>query len=386
MKDTAARGRQRRTYRKSLTFVTAAATVSLLAACSSAGSTQSSSDSGIGAVDQSKEFSSVATPGPALDVSSLKGKTVFWIPITSQAPVFFVEQAAATEAFAAAGIKLQLCDGEANPAAVAKCVNQAIAAKAGGIISTSIPPEFAQQAYNSAIAAGIPLEFVNAKDATVPAGWEKLAASFPSNFVEQAKINNDLIIKDSGGKANVLMIKVTDSSVTTHAFDVGMKKYLEDNCPGCAIDTVEVGSTTVSNLAAQVSAALVKNPNIDYVFPEFDSFAAPVVQAIRQLNKSSSVKVLTMLGQLDGLQRVRDGAAFADTGYSLAALGWNETDIMLRLMLGQTPDVTVYRTPIRTFTSSNIGNFELTQAGWLSGKWTSEDDFRAMYKKLWAVS
>jgi ribose transport system substrate-binding protein len=368
-----------------LTAVTVTAAVSLLAACSPSGSAQNPAATNAGIVAQLKEFSSVAKPGPSIDVSSLKGKTVYWIPITSQAPVFTVEQAAATEAFAAAGIKLQLCDGEANPATVAKCVNQAIAAKAGGIINPSIPPEFAQQAYNSAIAAGIPLEFVNAKDSSVPAGWGKLASSFPSNFVDQAKINDDLIIKDSGGKAHVLMIRVTDSSVTTHAFDVGMKGYLQDHCPGCTIDTVEVGSTTVSNLSAQVSAALVKNPNIDYVFPEFDSFAAPAVQAIRQLNKSSSVKVVTMLGQLDGLQRVRDGGAFADTGYSLAALGWNETDIMLRLMLGISPNVEAYRTPIRTFTSANIKQFDLTQAGWQSGKWTSDDDFRAMYKKLWSV-
>ncbi|TXN29467.1 sugar ABC transporter substrate-binding protein [Lacisediminihabitans profunda] len=377
--------RQKKAHRVVIAAAVVTATVALLAACSSPGSPQGHAASTAGDIVQIKAFSSVPKPGPTIDVNSLKGKTVYWIPITTQASVFTVEQAAATEALAAAGIKLQLCDGEANPATVAKCVNQAIAAKAGGIISPSIPPEFAQQAYASAIAAGIPLEFVNAKDSSVPAGWEKLAASFPSNFVDQAKINDDLIIKDSGGKANVLMIKVTDSSVTTHAFDVGMKKYLQDTCAGCGIDTVEVGSTTVSNLSAQVSAALVKNPKINYVFPEFDSFSAPVVQAIRQLNKSSSIKVVTMLGQLDGLQRVRDGGAFADTGYSLAALGWNEVDIMLRLMLGKTPDVGAYRTPIRTFTSANIGKFDLTQAGWQSGKWTSDDDFRAMYKSLWSV-
>jgi len=382
-------GAQRRPL---LAMAVAAAAATVLAACGGAPAASNSNNAsggaagaGAGAVEQSKEFATVPQPGPAIDVSSLKGKTIYWIPITSQAPIFSVEQKAATEAFAAAGITLQLCDGQANPAAVAKCVNQAVSAKAGGIIATSIPPEFAAQAFSSAVQANIPLEFVNTKDATVPADWGKLAAALPANFVQQAKINNDLIIKDSGGNAKVLLVGVTDSSVTTSAYEEGMKAYLKDKCPKCEVDTVEVGSTTLSNLASQVSASLVKNPNTQYIFVEFDSFAPPVVQALRQLNKTKSIKLVTMLGQLDGLQRVADGTAFADTGYSIAALGWNEADVMMRLMLGNDPAVAKHVTPIKTFTQSTVQGLDLSQEGWASGKWTSQDDFRAMFKKLWNV-
>lgn len=373
-------------HRRTIIAAAVAATAAIALAACGGNATGDSKASDAEAATQLKEFSSVPIPGPKLDVSSLAGKTVYWIPITSQAPIFSVEQKAAEQAFAVAGVKLQLCDGQANPAAVSKCVTQAIAAKAGGIIATSIPPEFATRAFASAVKANIPVEFVNTKDATVPAEWGKLAAALPANFIQQAKINNDLIIKDSGGKAKVLLVGVTDSSVTTSAYQEGMKGYLKSECPGCTVSSVEAGSTTLANLPSQVSTALTSKPDTEYVFVEFDSFAPPVVQALRQLNKTKSVKFVTMLGQLDGLQRVAKGTAFADTGYSIAALGWNEADVMMRLMLGEDPAIDGHKTPINTFTKETVKGLDLSSEGWLSGKWTSDDDFRSMYKTLWGVS
>lgn len=333
------------------------------------------------------DYSKVPAPGPALgDASELRGKTVYWIPITSVAPVFTVEQKNATEALAALGIKLQLCDGQATPEVVARCVSQAIAAKAAGIITTSTPPEFARQAFDKAIEADIPMLFVNTKDATMPSEWGKKAVAMPNNWNAQGKLNNDLIVSDSGGKASVLMVGVTDSSATSAFFQEGMKGDLAAKCPGCTINEVQTSSTQISNLTSLVSSALVQKPDTRYVVVEFDSFAAPVVQAIRQQSKQNSVKLLTHLGQLDGLKRVADGQQFADTGYSLAALGWNEADAMMRMMLGQDPLIDKHVTPIRTFTKDNVEGLDLTQEGWESGKWQSSDDFRAMYRDLWPAA
>lgn len=366
----------------------AAVTAIGLTACSGAGgstspSTSGGPDVGTGAV---VGYEKVPAPGPAIDVSPLKGKTVYWIPITTQAPIFNVELKAATQAFEAAGVTLQLCDGKASPDAVAACASQAVNAGAAGIIATSIPPEFAQQAFAAAAKAGLALEFVNTKDATVPAEWGKKVAALPSNFVVQEKANVDLILKDAGSDAHVLLVGVTDSSVTTAAYQEGMQDYLAQKCPKCTISNIQVGTTTLSNLSSQVGAALTKDPSISYVQVEFDSFASPVVQALRQLNRSSSVKLLTALGQVDGLQRLANGTQFADTGYSISALGWNEADVMLRLLLGTDPQVDGHRTPIRTLTKGNITGLDISEAGWLSGAWTSSDDFRAMYRTLWGLS
>lgn len=354
-----------------------------LTACGDSGS--SSGAGSIAAPPQPAEFSKVVAPGPPLtNLAALKGKTVFWIPITSQAPVFSIEQVAAKDAFASVGVNLQVCDGQATPGEVSKCVNQAIAAGAAGIITSSLPPEFAQQSFSAAAAAGIPMLFVNSNSA--PAEWGDKAAVLPPNFVQQAHLNNDLIVADSGGKGKVLLVGVTDSSATTVSFDEGMQKYLTEKCSGCKVDAVQTNSTQMSQLTSLVSAALVKNPDTQYVFVQFDAVAAPVVQAIRQLNKTSSIKLLALRTQLDGMQRVADGSQFADTGDCTACLGWNEADAMLRMMQGQKVDTSKYVTPIKTYTSANIKGADISQAGWESGKWQTTDDFRALYKKLWGAT
>lgn len=374
----------RRSHRVLLIPAAILAGLLALTACGNSGSSSTSGGS-VAAPPQPAEFSKVVAPGPQLtDVVSLKGKTVFWIPITSQAPVFSVERVAATEAFASVGVNLQVCDGQATPGEVSKCVNQAIAAGAAGIITSSLPPEFAQQSFSAAAAAGIPMLFVNSNSA--PTKWGDKAAVLPPNFVQQAQLNNDLIISDSGGKGKVLLVGVTDSSATTVGFEEGMQKYLTEKCPGCKIDTIQTNSTQISQLTSLVSAALVKNPGTEYIFVQFDAFAAPVVQAIRQLNKTSSIKLLALRTQLDGMQRIPNGSQFADTGDCTACLGWNETDAMLRMMQGQKIDPSRYVTPIKTYTGANIQGVDISQAGWQSGKWQTTEDFRGLYKQLWGAT
>ncbi len=136
------------------------------------------------------------------------------------------------------------------------------------------------------------------------------------------------------------------------------------------------------SLADELLAERAADTSTEPVAPDAD----PVVQAIRQLNRQGDIKLLTLLGQLDGVQRVADGDACANTGYSLAALGWNEADVLMRLMLGQDPLVDEHVTPIRTITGDNVGELDLTQEGWESGAWQTDQDFRAMYRELWPAT
>ena len=347
---------------------------------------QAPSSDAASAPPQPPELATVPAPGPPLgDTSSLQGRTVYWIPITSVAPVFTIEGTAAAEAFESVGMDLQVCDGQATPDAVGRCVGQAIAADAAGIIATSIPPEFSRQAFGDAVEAGIPTLFVNTLDDSTPPEWGELAAALPNNWADQAALNIDLLVEDSGGDAEVLVVGVTDSSTTVDFFENGIVGQLEAACPDCTISTVPTGSTSINQLSSLVSSALVSQPGTEYVIVQYDSFAAPVVQALRQQNRQGEVKLLTHLGQLDGLQRVADGDQWADTGYSLSVLGWNSADVLLRMMLGQDPLVDAHLTPVKTFTAANVGEVDLSQEGWQSGQWQTEEDFRAMYRELWGV-
>src|SRR5579862_3268409 len=96
---------------------------------------------------------SASVPG----VSKLAGKTVYYVPIIEDAPTFAVAADAMKQALAKAGLKLQVCNGQAQPSAVAACVQLATTARAAGIVLDAIPYGMAFSALNAAAAKGIPI-------------------------------------------------------------------------------------------------------------------------------------------------------------------------------------------------------------------------------------
>src|SRR5580704_19043557 len=126
--------------------ITAAA---VLAACSSSGSSSSSpaaasssasastgggDTAGLSKAQQMvSQFESVTTTypvptAPIKGVASLKGKTVYYIPLVAAIPGFVVTAATMKVALADAGLKLQVCDPQGQPSGLASCVQQATTA------------------------------------------------------------------------------------------------------------------------------------------------------------------------------------------------------------------------------------------------------------------
>src|ERR1700759_2826819 len=165
------------------------AAVLLLAACSSGTSSSSPSSASSGPLaakvaELEKAGTSYPVPTAAISgVTSLSGKTVYYIPITQQSPQFAVTQAALESAFGKVGIKLQVCNGNATPTGIAACLTQATKAKAGAIIT-------------AAIASGIPVLNTNqTADSAHPAA-AKLGYIYAAGS-EQMVAVADWIINDS---------------------------------------------------------------------------------------------------------------------------------------------------------------------------------------------
>src|SRR5436305_165325 len=110
----------------------------------------------------SKPTTTFAPPGPPLkNVKSLKGKSVWYIPISLSAPVFAVGNTALHTALGKAGVTVHACSGEANPSATAACINQAVARGAAAIITDAVPVVPAANASASAESHHIPALIVN---------------------------------------------------------------------------------------------------------------------------------------------------------------------------------------------------------------------------------
>ncbi len=355
----------------------------------SGGSTSSSSGGTDGvayAKGQIAKYSPLRTtfpqPGPALTgvKGKLTGKTIWYIPIFLQAPIFTAEAAALTEALKTAGATVHVCDAATNPSTADSCLRQAASSHAAGIITAAMDYSFASRAYAAVIAAKIPIV---ATDNDKP-------GSFPeSPYVRRltigglvyAALGADWIIADSNGKAQVLYVADDSNAGVTQTNAV--KKEFATNCPGCKLTIVTFSDPTIAKMPTAVSAAMTSHPKINYVFGGYDAPSGIfALQGAKQVT-GRKFTYLTVTGQPPGLQRVAAGQQAADPGVDTAETMWNATDALMRMITGAKQ--VNYLPAVRVFTKANVPSDTKSAAAYASGSWYSNGGFRAMYTKLWGV-
>jgi ribose transport system substrate-binding protein len=319
---------------------------------------------------------------PLSGVSSLRGKTIYYIPITEQSPQFAITAAALKQALSAAGLHLQECNGNSNPASISACFNQAIGASAGGIITDSIPYVLAANAFSAALAKHIPVLITDqVPDPAHPAGngLAYLEGAGPEQLLAVA----NWIIANSDGKAKVLIDESTDSP-STIAYVAGAQKEFKTYCPGCTVTINKISSANFALIPSSTSSALLRTPKVDYVVSEFDQYLEPILGGVQQSGKAASVRGVSAAATLSGLQMLaKKSFLYADVGQASAYQGWASADSIMRMMLHQ--PVQINTIPIRIFTRANVGSVALTTAAADSGAWFGPATYQAQFKKLWGV-
>lgn len=365
--------------------------IALLVSGCSASNTQSTTSSGSAvpkAVENELAKYSKATKfdfaGKPFDVSSVAGKTVWWVTQEAGNPFLATVGENFTKALKSVGVNVVDCDGKSNPVDANNCLRQAVAQKAAAVQMDGPDPTTYVNSLSAASAAKIPVLAGSGVDATtsVPAG---VAGVTSQPFGLTGQLAADWIIADSGGKANVLLITTPDvigSSTEQKGFAAQMKKY----CKNC---NVTVKGVTLGNWATDVgpttSAALVKDPTIDYVAPVFDPMTQFTNPAIQQSGRSASVKVVTVNGNLGFMQEMASSGSLvkAMIGLDLNALGYVEADQMLRAMTNNSPVKDSYG-PTRVFTSKNIGSLALNSNAFNDGSWYGGTGSNAnLFKSIW---
>jgi ribose transport system substrate-binding protein len=212
-------------------------------------------------------------------------------------------------------------------------------------------------------------------------GTDKLAYALSQDTTQVAAVA-EWAIADSHGKANALMETFTDSP-STIAYGAAAQAAFKRDCPGCKVTVQKVGLANANLIPSQTSSALLKNPGINYVLPEFDAVLQPVSQGVQQAGFTKKVKLGTSGGDLPALQQVKAGRLAAEVGEDFPYAGWADADEVMRMMLGM-PVVTEH-VPVRMFTASNIGSLRLTPAAQASGEWYGGNGYVAMFERLWGV-
>ncbi len=327
-------------------------------------------------------------PGPSINVRSLKGKSVWYVPISLQAPVFAISNSTLKTALGKVGITEHSCSGEANPSATSACITQAVSQGAGAIITDAVPVALAANAFASAESHHIPVLIVNqlpppagAPGAVHGFGDDKLAYQ-PLQAPNTITADAEWIIADSGGNANVLMEPYTDSP-STLAYAAKAQAVFKRDCPGCTVAVQKIGLANASLVPSQTSSALLSHPGTQYVMPEFDALLQGVGQGIQQAGFSQKVKLVTSGGDLPALQQIKAGRLSLDSGEDFPYIGWGEADEAMRMMLGK-PIVTE-APPLRMFTAVNVPLLDLTPAAQASGAWYGSQAYIPMFEHLWGV-
>ena len=330
----------------------------------------------------SKPLDAYPVPTASVGVTaSLKGKTIYYIPISQQAPQFTITSNQLTQAAKAVGMKVLVCDGKGQPSAINACIGQGTAAGAGAIVLDAIPYVLAGNSIDAAQKAGIPVLIGNNNPDT------GVKTSNTLQYVGYDAGSNMEIalakwtIADSDGKANIL-INMDSDGPSIAQFEAAGEQVFKDQCPDCKVTVNKVSSANFSLVPSSTSAALLKDPNIDYVQSQYEQFLQPTQAGIQQTSRQ--LTVMAGAAQLSSVKAVAKGQVAAAAGQASAYEGWVYMDAILRMAAGQT--VPEYSIPVRLFTKDTVTAADQTEQAQDSGAWFGPTTFTDDFKKLWGLA
>ena len=335
-------------------------------------------------------YSAAATSYPTIPtisggVSSLAGKTVWYIPIGASVPILANFGLGMQQGLTAAGLKYHLCDGKFLPTNIASCLQQAQTQGADAVVTGYIDYALLPSAFDNLVSHHIPVLVAGEAADGGKTASPSLAFDDGAAALNQAqKLQMESVITDSGGKAKIIYLGVTDSPSTTAGAAYG-KQFVQTSCPGCTIDEVDYNTAAIQKVPSQVASALTSHPGTTYVVDELDAAGQGTYAGIQNAGFTNKVKMAGTNGDLDALQRIKSNTVqFVDVGLSPIYIGWQYADGILRMMTGSVPNEGVG--PERVFNSSNVGSLTLTPGAYASNDWYGDDSFQTTFKTAWAVS
>jgi ribose transport system substrate-binding protein len=372
----------------------------VLAGCGSSSGSNASSNSGsggsgsggnsvsAGVTAAQKQVASLSTetasyPVPTASVtgvSGFKNQTVYYIPLVQQIPGFVVTAAAMKQALAKVGLSLQVCNGQGQPSAIAACVQQAVGARAAGIITDAIPYGMAENALNAAKAKNIPI--VVADQIPSPGTANSDQVSYVPGVVNQPSQIAWWLIASSKGQANAILAEEADSP-SSIAYMTDSLAIYKKYCPSCKITVKKITASTNSLLASATSSNILAAPSATYYYTEFEDSLQPTVQGIQQSGRSG-ISLAVAGGSVDGLGLLKGNSVVkAVVVVDQAYAGWALTDEILRMMTKSAPVDETF--PSRLFTKQNIGSIPVTTAAQATGQWFGNTSFESDFAKLWGA-
>jgi ribose transport system substrate-binding protein len=322
---------------------------------------------------------------PALSATpDVAGKTVYLIPIGGGVPVIEGVKAGIEQALTAAGATTQVCDGKFNPTEVANCLKLATDQGAAAIVTMFIDYAMVPTAFDAAAKAGIPVLV----GGVTPTGGRESDASLAffdlsaqtAQMYQAAALS---AVATIGEGTNAIFLRLTDSDNTKAAADAAIAAFTKA-CPTCTATPVDFSTPTIDKMPSAVAAALVANPDTNALVSNVDGYLAPAIAGVQSAGAADKVQYFAANGDLDGLQRVKDGKQVTDAGIPVIYVGWQYTNALMQLLAGDTvAPVSGYEG--RIFTANNVADLTLTPDAYLTMDWYGAPSFEEQYLAAWGL-
>lgn len=288
------------------------------------------------------------------------------------------------EAAQVAGIDEKTFDGQGETTVQNKQILNAISWGADAIILEAIDPTTVQTGLAAAEKAGIVVGgAVNGtnspnKTRTPPAGDVWTSYDVGIDYKLAGEYEASWIIADSEGKANTVVYGTKEFPALPPQTEGVMKKLEE--CEGCTTDgPIDfLSSQIATNLGEEVVGYIRTHPDVEYVFCPYDPAAPAMVTAIETAGLAGQVKLVSLLGNEQNLEFIRnEEVQAADGSYDELYVGFAAVDQALRVLDGQKPfEPQGENIPFQLVDSTNLP--PEGQA------YTAPFEFRPEFEKLWS--
>jgi len=277
------------------------------------------------------------------------GKNLWFVSIGQGIEPTVVAADALEEITADLGWDLTVFDSKFDPSVALTGIEQAIAAKADGIILWTLDCAAISNGLTAAAEAGIPTIAVESEDCD-PGEFSHVVrygednADFLEWFEGWGRTQAEWVIAKTEGEAAVILVDQTDLAVT-QAVSRGWTSAFED-CAGCEIvDVVEfVGADFGPALQTKIEQSLIENPQANALIPAYDAvMTSGGAAAVATSGRAGDLIIAGGEGSTEGIEQIHaskggDGSTMQMcVGLNSGSEIYAAVDALVRVFAGDDP-------------------------------------------------
>lgn len=339
-------------------------------------------------IEQHSSAPEFTPPGPAVDTSALKGKTIAIVAIDLRVPTLADVVANAKVAAGLLGLKVTVFDAKSQATLMRQGMQQAIDNRADAIISDGLVMQVVADQIKAAKDKGIPtIDVVNSPPVADVPGQGSDPNIF-GNVSPDAELGGQLIaaaaIASTDGEAKVQIMNTSELTAAP-----AIVKAIAETIESC--DTCEVISTTdtaLNDWSTQIpgltATQIRSNPDINFILPIYDAMGIFATTGVQQAAATGKTRIASQDGSPAALALVKQGDVFvANVAKSSAWAAWAAVDQAMRGMLKMEPANPVL--PVRFVDSAALKDVDTSTS-------KSVDEalfgpaYQDGYKELWGLS